>query len=95
MTFEQIPEFDFRGIKKIEIPYADKDFASGDYGESILNKYMQPILNAHAQNEDKEKYLYEYMQGFQDIRYKSRLYQKDQKNNNIISQNHAYRQVQI
>lgn len=95
MTFEQIPEFDFRGIKKIEIPYADKDFASGDYGESILNKYMQPILNAHAQNEDKEKYLYEYMQGFQDIRYKSRLYQKDQKNNNIISQNHAYRQVQF
>lgn len=95
MAFEQIPEFNFRGIKKIEIPYADKDFASGDYGESILNKYMQPILNAHAQNEEKERYLYEYMQGLQDIRFKNRLYEKDQKNNNIISQNHAYRQVQF
>lgn len=95
MTFEKIPEFDFRGIKKIEIPYADKDFASGDYGESILNKYMQPILNAHAKNEEKEQYLYEYMQGLQDIRFKNRLYEKDQKNNNIISQNHAYRQVQF
>lgn len=95
MAFEQIPEFDFRGIKKIEIPYADKDFADGDYGESILNKYMQPILNAHAKNEEKERYLYEYMQGLQDIRFKNRLYEKDQKNNNIISQNHAYRQVQF
>lgn len=95
MTFENIPEFDFRGIKKIEIPYADKDFASGDYGESILNKYMQAILDAHAKNEDKERYLYEYMQGLQDIRFKNRLYEKDQKNNNIISQNHAYRQVQF
>ena len=95
MAFVEIPEFDFRGIRKIEIPYADTDFASGDYGESILNKYMQPILNAHAENEKKEQYLYEYMQGLQDIRFKNRLYEKDQKNNNIISQNHAYRQVQF
>lgn len=95
MAFENIPEFDFRGIRKIEIPYADTDFASGDYGEKILNKYMQAILNAHAQNEEKERYLYEYMQGLQDIRFKNRLYEKDQKNNNIISQNHAYRQVQF
>ena len=95
MAFSEIPEFDFRGIKKIEIPYANKDFAEGDYGESILNKYMQSILDAHDKNEKKEQYLYEYMQGLQDIRFKNRLYEKDQKNNNIISQNHAYRQVQF
>lgn len=95
MYFNKIPEFDFRGIKRIEIPYADKDFASGDYGESILNKYMQRILNTHKQNASKEKYLYEYMQGVQDIRLKTRLYNKDKNNNNIISQNHAYRQVQF
>ena len=58
MYLNEIPDFDFRGIKRIEIPYADKDFASGDYGESILNKYMQRILNTHKQNAKKEKYLY-------------------------------------
>lgn len=95
MHYNEIPEFDFRGIKRIEIPYADKDFASGDYGASVLNKYMPNILKAHEKNAKKEEYLYEYMQGIQDIRFKNRLYQKDQKNNNIISQNHAYRQVQF
>lgn len=98
MYFNEIPEFDFRGIKRIEIPYADKDFAGGegkDFGESILNKYMQRILNTHKQNAKKEKYLYDYALGLQDIRCKTRIYNKDQKNNNIISQNHAYRQVQF
>lgn len=95
MNLNKIPEFDFRGIKRIEIPYANKDFADGDYGESILNKYMQRILNVHKENAKKEKYLHDYALGLQDIRHKTRIYNKDKKNNNIISQNHAYRQVQF
>lgn len=96
MQIKEIPEFNFRGIKRIEIPYADKDFRDAeDKGASILNKYMQRILNTHKENAKKERYLYEYFLGVQDIRLKERIYQKDAKNNNLISQNHAHRQVQF
>ena len=95
MYFDEIPEFDFRGIKRIEIPYADKDFAGEELGAKILNKYMHRILAVHKENAKKERYLYNFALGLQDIRNKKRIFDKDKNNNNIISQNHAFRQVQF
>lgn len=88
-----IPEFKFRGIKRIEIPKVDSDFNGGDYGSAIISKYLPSILSEHQENAKKIKYLYDYGLGQQDILCKERLYNKDRKNNHKIVENHAYRQV--
>ena len=49
----QIPQFDFKGIKRITIPKLDSDFTeSNGYGWDIIKKYLpsiqksQPIARA-------------------------------------------------
>ena len=91
--FITIPKFSYKGIKRIEIPKVDDDFRSADLGESIIRKYLPEILSTHKANADKIKFLYNYYLGMQDILNKERLYSKDSDNNNIVVENHAYRQV--
>lgn len=92
MAFK-IPEFDFKGIKRIEIPKLDSDFSGDDYGFSIIKKYLPSILATHNINSQKINFLYNYFLGEQDILNKTRLYQKDSENNNIVVENHAFKQV--
>lgn len=88
-----IPEFDFKGIKRIEIPKQDSDFNTKDYGFSIIKKYLQDVISTHNENANKINFLYEYYLGKQDILQKTRRYNIDRFNNNKIVENHAYRQV--
>lgn len=88
-----IPDCGYKGIKRIEIPKSDIDFAGGDYGLSILQKYLPSILAEHKKNASKIEYFWNYKNGLQDIQKKTRLYNKDSLNNNIITENHASRQV--
>lgn len=94
MEVKNALKFDFQGIKRIEIPKLDTDFMpSNNYGIDIIKKYLPQILGTHSKNARKEKILYEYYLGEQDIHQKQRLYQKDCENNNRIVENHAFRQV--
>ena len=95
MATFKIPEFDFKGIKRIEIPKLDSDFAGNDYGLSIIKKYLPNILTIHSKNSEKIKFLYDYFLGEQDILAKERRYQTDAYNNNQIIENHANRQVEF
>lgn len=88
-----IPNFTYSGIKKIEIPKVDRDFSGADYGFNIIKKYLPQILSEHKENATKIDFLWNYFLGRQDILNKERLYQKDSKNNNIVVENHAYKQV--
>lgn len=90
-----IPDFDFKGIKRIEIPKLDSDFSGKDYGLSIIKKYLPNILSAHQKNAEKIKFLYDYFLGEQDILLKERRYNIDKFNNNKIIENHAKRQVEF
>lgn len=94
MAFK-IPEFDFKGIKRIEIPKVDSDFSGNDYGLSIIKKYLPKILATHNRNSTKIEFLYNYFLGEQDILVKERRYKTDQYNNNKIIENHANRQVEF
>lgn len=94
MAFK-IPEFEFKGIKRIEIPKLDSDFSGQDYGLSIIKKYLPNILAEHTKNAEKIKFLYDYFLGEQDILAKERRYQTDKYNNNRIIENHANRQVEF
>ena len=87
-----IPEFKVEGIPRIQIPKMDSDFNGGDYGATIIKDYLPQIMSQQKINADKEKYLYEYSNGKQDILQKERLYTKDCQNNNKIIENHAFRQ---
>lgn len=87
------PSFKFRGIPRITIPKSDAEFNGADYGLSILNKYMPLVLQKHQLNRRKIDYLHNVTLGEQDIHNKKRLYNKDAKNNNIVSENHAFRQT--
>jgi len=89
----EIPVFDFKGIKRIEIPKTNSDFVDTDAALVTIKKYLPRILATHKTNADKEGFLYQYMLGLQDIYKKERLYQKDSENNNQIVENHAFRQV--
>ena len=89
----KIPNFKFRGIQRITVPKSDADFNVTDYGLSILKKYMPLVLQQHQLNRRKIDYLHNVALGEQDINGKKRLYNKDAKNNNIISENHAFRQT--
>lgn len=91
----KIPEFDFKGIKRIEIPKRDADFAGVDYGFDIIKKYLPSILATHSKNAEKIEFLYNYFLGEQDILVKERLHKVDKKNNNKIIENHANRQVEF
>lgn len=92
----QIPQFDFKGIKRITIPKLDSDFTeSNGYGWDIIKKYLPSILSTHKENERKINYLYEYFLGEQDIYSKKRKHEVDAKNNNIEVENHANRQVEF
>ena len=91
-----IPKFDFKGIKRIEIPKRDADFmGQSDYGFSIIKKYLPNILATHKQNASKIEFLHNYLLGEQDIRGKVRPHDVDRNNNNIITENHAIRQVEF
>lgn len=91
-----IPEFDFKGIKRIEIPKRDADFmGQSDYGFSIIKKYLPNILATHKQNARKIEFLHNYLLGEQDILAKERPHEVDKKNNNQIIENHANRQVEF
>ena len=92
----KIPEFEFKGIKRIEIPKRDADFmGQSDYGFSIIKKYLPSILSTHKTNADKIEFLHNYFLGEQDILAKERLHKVDKKNNNKIIENHANRQVEF
>ena len=91
--FDDIPEFGFAGVPKIMIPCSDVDFRAKDYGKSVIEKYLQSVLNKHSLNRHKIDYFHRFALGKQDIANKVRLYNKDAKNNNKITENHAYRQV--
>ena len=91
-----IPEFDFKGIKRIEIPKRDADFmGQDDYGFSIIKKYLPNILATHRENARKIEFLHNYLLGEQDILAKERPHDVDKKNNNQIIENHANRQVEF
>lgn len=91
-----IPKFDFKGIKRIEIPKRDADFmGQSDYGFSIIKKYLPNILATHRQNASKIEFLHNYLLGEQDILAKERPHDVDKKNNNQIIENHANRQVEF
>lgn len=85
--------FGFEGIQRIEIPKVDADFMTADYGLAIIKKFLPKVLSTHNSNATKEKTLYDFYLGKQDIYNKQRLYQKDCENNNQIVENHAFRQV--
>lgn len=90
---DDIPEFEFAGLPKVMIPCSDVDFAGADYGKSVIEKYLQSVLNKHSLNRTKIDYCHNFVLGKQDIAKKQRLYNKDAMNNNKIAENHAYRQV--
>lgn len=90
-----IPEFDFKGIKRIEIPKLDSDFQDQDFGLSTIKKYLPSILATHEQNAEKINFLYNYFLGNQDILCKERPHKVDEENNNKIIENHANRQVEF
>lgn len=92
-TFSEKGRYSFCGIPKIKIPKTDADFYGGDWGFSVLKKYMPSILAKHREYADKIKYFRNYRFGLQDILNKQRLYQSDSANNNQIIENHASRQV--
>ena len=87
-------KFDFKGIKRIEIPRTDDDFtARNNFGIEIIKRYLPSILSTHSENADKIDYFYKYYLGEQDILKKERLHEKDKDNNHIVVENHAKRQV--
>ena len=86
-------DFEYKGIKRIEIPKIDADFYAEDFGASIIKKYLPFILKENLSNAKKIDYLYNYYLGEQDILSKKRLYNKDADNNNITVENHALRLV--
>lgn len=93
---KQIPQFDFKGIKRITIPKLDSDFtADNGYGWDIIKKYLPSILSTHKKNAEKIEYLYNYKLGVQDILKKKRKHKVDSDNNNIEIENHAARQVEF
>lgn len=96
MEKEKIPEFDFKGIKRIEIPKTDLDFANdANYGFYIIKKYLPSVIATHNKNRAKIDFLYNYFLGEQDILAKKRPYDSDKFNNNKIVENHANRQVEF
>lgn len=90
-----IPQFDFKGIKKITIPKVDSDFNTEDYGWSVIKKFLPQILKTHNENAKKIQYLYNYFLGEQDILAKKRKHDINKSNNNIEVENHANRQVEF
>lgn len=93
---KQIPQFDFKGIKRITIPKLDSDFtADNGYGWDIIKKYLPSILSTHKKNAEKIEYLYNFKLGVQDILKKKRKHKVDSDNNNIEIENHAARQVEF
>lgn len=96
MSYEKIPEFDFKGIKRITIPKVDADFTDeNNYGWEIIKKYLSDILATHKENARKIDYLYNYFLGIQDIREKERTHDINKTNNNKEVENHANRQVEF
>ena len=58
MDYEKIPQFDFKGIKRITIPKVDSEFtADNNYGWEIIKKYLPNILATHKENSRKIDYL--------------------------------------
>lgn len=94
MSFKRL-DFDYKGIKKITIPKVDGDFATDDYGWSVIQKYLPSILAAHKKNAEKIKFLYNYFLGDQDILDKKRQHRINADNNHQDIENHASRQVEF
>ena len=90
-----IPKFDYKGIKRITIPKLDSDFSQGDFGWSVIKRYLPSILSEHQNNAKKIKFLYNYFLGEQDILAKKRQHEINSENNNKEIENHANRQVEF
>lgn len=91
----KIPNFEYKGIKRITIPKMDSDFLASDFGWSIIKKYLPNILATHKKNADKIKFYYNYFLGEQDILAKIRQHEVNADNNNKEIENHANRQVEF
>lgn len=91
----RIPNFEYRGIKKITIPKNDFDFVSVENGWDIIKKYLPSVLATHKKNAEKIDYLYNYFLGEQDIIGKERPFEYNRNNNNKETENHANRQVEF
>ena len=92
----KIPEFNYKGIKRITIPKLDSDFSpANNYGWEIIKKYLSQILATHLSNNEKIEYLYNYFLGEQDILCKERELEVKKKNNHKEIENHANRQVEF
>lgn len=82
-----------RGIPKIMIPVAPKDFNSAeDGGVGIVLAYFSDIMSSHNKNKLKIADLWSFYLGIQDILNKVR---DERLSNNQISENHAYEFVEI
>lgn len=90
-----IPDFKYKGIKKIAIPKVDADFATEDFGWAIIKKYLPSILREHKENAKKIDYLYNYFLGEQDILNKKRQHKINEDNNHLDIENHASRQIEF
>ncbi|MBR5272766.1 MAG: phage portal protein [Clostridia bacterium] len=94
MAFK-IPDFKYKGIKRITIPKVDADFSTEDFGWAIIKKYLPNILADHQENAKKIDFFYNYFLGDQDILDKRRQHKINEKNNHRDVENHASRQVEF
>ena len=83
-----------KGIPKITIPVKLDDFKKrGDGGLGIVLHYFSYVMGAHLDNQTRIDALWRFYLGFQGIQNKVRQF--EQKNNNKITENHAYEFVEI
>lgn len=83
-----------RGIHKITIPVRVDEFKrAADGGLDCVLRYFPLVMGEHERNQTKIDDLWRFYLGIQEIANKIRPF--DQKNNNKISENHAYEFVEI
>ena len=83
-----------RGIHKITIPVSVDEFKrTKDGGLGFVLRYFPFVMGEHLCNQTKIDDLWRFYLGIQEIANKIRPF--DQKNNNKISENHAYEFVEI
>lgn len=82
--------FSFTGLKKIKIPLTPSEI-----NRENIKKYLPDILCTHEMNSSKIDYCYKAYLGKHDILTKTRLYEDQADNNNIIIENHLFAQVEF
>ena len=80
-----------QGIRKIKIPVKAEELRTADGVRSVIRKYLNKCLLVHRDNANKEKRLYDYYTGKQDILEKKRPYASNVNTQTV--ENHAKRQV--